>query len=78
MNEFYAELPMTLGFEATPGQLVMFLSELRGLPRLVMVHSAQVTPVQPLQEVPKGADLTKNVRVNITIAAWCRADIVKK
>ena len=78
VNEFYAELPMTLGFEATPGQLVMFLSELRGLPRLVMVHSAQVTPVQPLQEVPKGADLTKNVRVNITIAAWCRADIVKK
>jgi Tfp pilus assembly protein PilO len=78
INEFYAELPMTLGFEGTPGQLVMFLSELRALPQLVIVHSAQVTPVQPVQEAPKGLDVTKNVRVNMTIAAWCRADIVKK
>jgi Tfp pilus assembly protein PilO len=77
INEFYAELPMTLGFESTPGQLVMFLAELRGLPRFVTVRSLQVSPVQPLQEPLKG-DVTKNVRVSMTIAAVTRADVVKK
>ena len=68
LNDFYAELPMTLGFESTPGQLVAFLAELRALPRVVVVHSLQVTPVHPVQEVHKGEDLSKNVRVTMTIA----------
>jgi Tfp pilus assembly protein PilO len=78
INEFYAELPMTLGFESTPGQLVMFLAELRGLPRFVTVRSLQVSPVQPIQEAPKGGDMSKNVRVSMTIAAVSRAGAVKK
>jgi Tfp pilus assembly protein PilO len=78
LNDFYAELPMTLGFEATPGQLAMFLAELRALPKLVTVRSAQMSPVQPVQELPKGVDLTKNVRVSMTVAVLCRAEVVKK
>ena len=79
LNDFYWELPMTLGFESTPGQLVMFLVELRTVPQFVTVRAVQVTPVQPVQEVPKVGDLTKSVRVTMTIAAaYYRADIVKK
>ena len=29
LNDFYAELPVTLAFDSTPGQLVAFLTELR-------------------------------------------------
>jgi Tfp pilus assembly protein PilO len=77
LNELYADLPMTLNFESTPGQLVAFLSELRSLPRFVTVRSMQVTPVAPVFEAPKGADLTKNVRVNVTIAALTSATLVR-
>src|SRR5262249_40387292 len=61
LNDFYAELPVTLNFESTPGQLVAFLNELRTIPRFVSVRSLQVSPVEPVIEVPKGAGLTKNV-----------------
>jgi Tfp pilus assembly protein PilO len=77
LDDFYAELPMTLNFESTPGQLVFFLNELRSLPRFVSVRSLQVTPVTPVFEAPKGADLTKNVRANVTIAALIPAALVK-
>jgi Tfp pilus assembly protein PilO len=77
LNEFYADLPMTLSFESTPGQLVSFLDELRSLPRLVTVRTLQVSPVAPVFEAPKGSDLTKNVRVNVTVAALTSADLVK-
>jgi Tfp pilus assembly protein PilO len=77
LNEFYADLPMTLSFESTPGQLVSFLDELRSLPRFVTVRTLQVTPVAPVLEAPKGSDLTKNVRVNVTVAALTSADLVK-
>jgi len=33
--------------------------------------------VAPVFEAPKGADLTKNVRVNVTLAAMTSADLVK-
>jgi len=78
LNDFYGELPITLGFESTPGQLVMFLAELRSYPRLVTVRSIQVAPLQPVQEVHKGEDVTKNVRVNMTLAALSRMDSIKK
>ena len=78
LNDFYAEVPMTLGFESTPGQFVMFLAELRALPRSVAVRSVQTTPIQPLQELPKGIDVTKNLRINMTIAVLWRTDKVKK
>jgi len=77
VNNDYAEIPMTLLFESTPGQLVSFLNELRSLPRLVTVRNLQVSPIVQLNEVPKGIDVTKNVRVNMTLAAFTEADLVK-
>ena len=77
LNEFYAELPMTMSFESTPGQVVQFLNELRSLPRFVTVRALQVTPIAPVFAAPKGADLTKNVRVSVTSAALTSADLVK-
>jgi Tfp pilus assembly protein PilO len=78
LNDFYAELPMTLSFDSTPGQLVSFLSELRSLPRLITVRSLQVAPLTPVSEAPKGVDLLKNLRVNMTLGAVSRADIVRQ
>jgi Tfp pilus assembly protein PilO len=77
LDNIYAELPMTLGFDSTPGQLVAFLDELRSLPRFVNVRNLQVAPISPVLEAPKGSDLTKNVRVTITVAALMPADLVK-
>src|SRR5262249_757524 len=54
LNEFYAELPMTLSFESTPGQFVSFLNELRSLPRFVTVRSLQLSPFDQQVELPKG------------------------
>jgi Tfp pilus assembly protein PilO len=78
LNDFFAEVPMTLSFDSTPGQLVSFLSELRSLPRLVSVRGLQVAPLSPVSEAPKGVDLLKNLRVNMTMAAVSSADIVKR
>jgi Tfp pilus assembly protein PilO len=77
VNDYYAEVPMTMTFESTPLQLVSFLDELRLMPRFVTVRTMQVNPVSPVVEAPKGADLTKNVRVNITVAALTSGDLVK-
>jgi Tfp pilus assembly protein PilO len=77
LNEFYADLPMTMSFESTPGQLVAFLDEVRLLPRFVTVRTLQVTPVSPVFEAPKGVDLSKNVRVNVTVAALTSAALVR-
>ena len=77
VNDFYAEVPMTMSFESTPLQLVSFLDELRLMPRFVTVKTLQVNPVSPVLEAPQGADLTKNVRVNLTVAALTSAAIVK-
>jgi Tfp pilus assembly protein PilO len=77
LNDFYAELPMTIIFESTPGQLVSFLNELRSLPSFITVRTMQVSPVSQVFEAPKGVDVTKNVRVNMTIAAVTAAAIVK-
>ncbi len=77
VNDFYAELPMTLNFESTPGQLVSFLNELRTLPRFITVRMLQISPVMPVSEAPKGSDLTKNVRVSLGISAFTSADLVK-
>lgn len=77
LNDLYAEAPMTLNFESTPGQLVSFLNELRALPRFVTVRSLQVSPIAAVFEAPKGGDLTKNVRVNVNLSALIPADLVK-
>src|SRR5437879_6219725 len=61
LNDYYAELPMTLSFDSTPGQLVSFLNEVRSLPRLVTIRTLQVAPVTPVFEAPKGMDLAKDV-----------------
>jgi Tfp pilus assembly protein PilO len=77
LNDYFAEVPMTMSFESTPGQVVAFLNELRSLPRFVTVRALQVTPVSPVFEAPKGSDLTKNVRVSITCSALTSADLMK-
>jgi len=77
LNDFYAELTMTLGFEATPNQLVMLLNELRAMPRFVSVRSLQVAPVSPVFEAPKGVDLLKTVRVAMIVSVPAPADLVK-
>jgi Tfp pilus assembly protein PilO len=78
LNDFYAEIPMTLNFESTPGQLVAFLNEVRTLPRFVTVRNLQVSPVAPVFEAPKGQDLTKNVRASVTVSALCPSELVKQ
>jgi Tfp pilus assembly protein PilO len=77
LNDFYADLPMTLSFESTPGQLVAFLSELRSLSRFISVRTLQVTPVEMVTEIPKGYDLTKNVRVTMTITSLSSSSLVR-
>jgi Tfp pilus assembly protein PilO len=78
LNDFYAELPMTISFDSTPGQLVSFLSELRSIPRLITVRNLQVSPTSPVSEAPKGVDLLKNIRVNMTLGAVSPIDIVRR
>jgi len=77
LNDFYAELPMTLSFDSTPGQLVSFLNELRALPRFVTVRTVQIAPVEAVSEAPKGVDISKNVRVGMTVSSLSSAELVK-
>ena len=77
LNEFYAELPMTLSFDSTPGQLVAFLSELRKGPRFLTIRSLQVSPLEVILEAPKGMAVSKTVRVLMTVVSLTSADIVK-
>ena len=60
---------MSLGFECTPGQLVAFLEQLRGLEKLLAVRSIQIAPLSVLDEVSEGMELLKDVRVNLTVGA---------
>ena len=78
LNEFYAEFPITLGFESTPGQLIALLAELRTAPRFITVRSLQVSPIQAVQEAHKSGDLSKNVRVNMTLAVLSAAEMAVK
>jgi hypothetical protein len=66
-----------LSFDSTPAQMVSFLNELRSQPRFLSVRALQVVPVSPVFEIPKGADLAKNIRVSMTIAGLCSADLLK-
>ena len=64
------EMTMTLGFEGTPRQLVSLLSELRSAPKSIRVLTMNVSPLQPVQEAPKGGQLLKDVRVSMTLGTW--------
>ena len=68
-DEFFNEITMSLGFECTPGQLVAFLEQLRGLEKLLAVRSIQIAPLSVLDEVREGMELLKDVRVNLTVGA---------
>ena len=68
-DEFFNEITMSLGFECTPGQLVAFLEQLRGLEKLLAVRSIQIAPLSVLDEVSEGMELLKDVRVNLTVGA---------
>jgi hypothetical protein len=60
---------MTVSFDCTPNQLTTFLSELRNGQRFVTVTSAQITPVQVIQEAPKSGEFRKIERVNLNLSA---------
>ena len=68
-DAFFNEITMTLSFESTPNQLTMFLSEIRTSPKFITVRTAQVAPVQVLQEAPKKGEFQKTIRANLTLAA---------
>ena len=68
-DQFFNEITMTLSFESTPNQATMFLAEIRNAPKFITVRSAQIVPLQIVQEAPKKGDLPKTVRVNLTLAA---------
>ena len=77
-DQFFNEIAMTLSFESTPNQLTMFLSEIRNAPKFITVRSAQIAPVQVLQEAPKKGDFEKTVRVSLTIAALLASPVQEK
>jgi hypothetical protein len=64
------EMTMTLAFEATPQQMVAFLSELRSLPRFVRVVALTVNPLQIAQSATPSTLFSKNIRVGMTLGAW--------
>ena len=68
-DDFFNEIELTLGFDCAPGQLVAFLAQLGGSQKLLEVKSIQVAPLRVVDESPQVMDLTKDVRVNITIGA---------
>jgi Tfp pilus assembly protein PilO len=77
LDDFYAELPITLSFDSTPGQLVMFLSELRRGPRFLTVRSLQVSPLEAFAEAPKGLAVSKTIRASMTVVSLTTADNLK-
>ena len=77
VNEFYAELPITISFESTPGQLVSFLSEIRSVPRFITINSLQVSPTEAVMDPPKGVAVSKNVRASMTLYSLVPAATIK-
>jgi len=67
VDDLFTEITMTATFEATPGQLVRFLDELRASPKIVNIRTAQIDPSQIAYEAPKTGEVKKTVRVNMTI-----------
>ena len=68
VDDIVNEITMAMTFESTPGQLVRFLDELRESPKIVNVRMAQIDPNQVVFEAPKTGELSKIVRVIMTIA----------
>jgi hypothetical protein len=73
VDDMVNEFTMTLSFESTLNQLVSFLSQLQASPKIVTVRTAQVDPVQVAYEAPKGGELKKNVRANLTVVGYALA-----
>ena len=67
IDDFYNEMTMGLVFEATPSQLLGFLSGLRSAPKYLTLKTLQISPTQPLTEAPKSGEFQKIVRVNVTV-----------
>jgi Tfp pilus assembly protein PilO len=77
LNDFYAELPLTISFESTPGQLVSFLNEIRNIPRFMTINSLQVSPTDFVVDPPKGMAVSKNIRVSMTLYSLVPAAPIK-
>lgn len=67
------EITMTVSFEASPAQLVSFLSALRAAPKAVRVLTMTVNPIQVAQEAPRSGKFSKNVRVVMALGAWIKS-----
>ena len=67
-DDFFNEITMTVAVEATPAQVSSFLAALRSAPKFMTVRSAQIAPVEVLQEAPK-RNFAKVLRANFTIVA---------
>ena len=72
------EITMTLAFEGAPRQLVALLSELRAIPKSIQVRSLSVNPLQPAQELPQAGELSKDLRVTMTLGAWAETAAQKE
>jgi hypothetical protein len=66
-DDFFNEITMTLVFECTPGQLVGFLSELRNQEKFMTVLTFQATPLEGADQIPVDRELTKDLRVDLTL-----------
>ena len=68
VDEFYNEITMSLVFDATPAQVLGFLSGIRTSPKFLTLKNVQISPTQPLTEAPKTGEFRKTVRVNVMVA----------
>ena len=69
IDDYYDELSMTLNFDATPSQLLSFLTAIKGAPKFLTVRSFQAVPTQPLTEAPRTGEYRKTIRVTVTVSA---------
>ena len=69
IDEFYNELPMSLAFDANPGQLVNLLTNIRLAPKFLTLKTMQVSAAQPITEMPKTGEYRKILHVNLTVTA---------
>lgn len=69
LDDYFGETSMTLVFDATPLQLVGFLTQLRRSPKALTVQSAEVRPRRVVHEVPERGELEKTLNVTLSVGA---------
>ena len=69
LDDYFGETTMTLSFDATPDQLVQFLTDLRVAPKVLTVGSIEIRPLEVVHEVPDQGELEKTLRVSLSVGA---------